>query len=168
MCVTFPYFIALSDVFKDSFGILEEESLVRDSSTRYNLRHCERPVVHHDFESRSRLDHNCLQPIITTPSADPSLDGAFENWTVLSRPGSHSIDIHIYGLRSSHGPTSILVRFRTSNFPNGACKPLHRTHLHHLQYPSDLHIGYYTNHGPSICLMMIYSWVYSTTTNWPT
>lgn len=163
----FPYF-AVSDVFLDSFGVLEGESLVRDSSTRYNLRYSERPVVHHNFESRSRLNHSCLQPIITTPSADPSLHGAFEDWTVLSRPGSHSIDIHVYGLRGSHGPTSILVCLRTSGFSDVACEPLHRTHLHHLQFPSDLRIGYYTNHGPSICLMTTYSWVYSSTTDWPT
>jgi hypothetical protein len=112
----------LSDVFIDSFGVLEGEQLVRGSSTRYNSRYCEQPVVYHDSEFSSRLNHCCLRPIITTPLTNPSSDGAFEDWTVLSHPAPHSIDTHIYGLRGSPETTSSLV-----GFPSCAsgilCKP---------------------------------------------
>ena len=156
---------SLSDVFPDNSGVLEGEKLVINSSTRYCLRHSEQPVVYHGSEFHSRLNHSCLRPIITTPSAHPSPDGAFEDWTVLGLPISYSIDIHIYGLRGSHGSTSILVCFRASGFSDAACKPLYRTHLHRLQRPSDLSTRYYTKHGLSICSRMIYSWIYSTITD---
>ncbi len=104
----------LSDAFPDSSGVLEGEKLVRGSSIRYHLRYREQPVVYHDSESRPRLNHSYLRPIVTTPSANPTSDGAFEEWTVLSRPASHSINIHIYGSRGSPGSTSSLVCFNTS------------------------------------------------------
>lgn len=157
-----------SDVYSDSSGVLEGEKLVRDPSTRYHLRHCEQPVVYHGSESRSRLNHSYLRPIITTPSANCLSDGAFEDWRALSRPVSHSIDIHIYGLRGSPGYTSSLVCFRASSFSDISCKPLRRTYLHRLQRPSDLSTGCYTRLGLSICLTMMYSWVYSTSTDWQT
>ncbi|KAH9033793.1 hypothetical protein EDB85DRAFT_1052527 [Lactarius pseudohatsudake] len=87
-------------IFRDRSGVLEGEQLVRSSNMRYNLWRYEKPLVHQDSKSRSRLNHSYLQPIITTPSADHSVD-----WTVLSRSASHCIDIHIY---SSRGSTSSL------------------------------------------------------------
>ncbi len=98
----------LSDVFPDRSGVLEGEQLVISSSIPYNLWCCEQPVVHQDSESRSRLNHSCLRPIVTTPSTDRSSDRTFEDWTVLSRPVSHCIGIHIY---HSRGSTSTLVCF---------------------------------------------------------
>ncbi|KAH8978305.1 hypothetical protein EDB92DRAFT_1956704 [Lactarius akahatsu] len=70
----------------------------------------EQPVEYHDSESRPRLDHSYLRPIITTPSANPSSSsvGEFEDWTVLSHPASHSVNAHIYFPRGSPGPTSNL------------------------------------------------------------
>ena len=151
----------LSDVFPDSSGVLEGEQVVRGSSTRYNLRYCEQPVVYNDSESRSRLNHSYLRPIITTPSANPSSVGAFEDWTVLSHPTLHSINVHIYDSRGSPGSTSSLVCFHASNYSDIARKLLHRTYLHRLQHPSDQDIPCYTR--LSIHSTMRYSWAYSTT-----
>jgi hypothetical protein len=156
----------LSDVYPDSSGALEGENLVRDSSTRYHLRHCERPVVYYGSESRSRLNHSYLQPIVTAPSVNSLSDGAFEVWTALNHPVSHSVDIHIYGLRESPASSSSLVSLRASGLSNISCKPLRRTYLHRLQRPRDLCTGSCTRVRLSICLTMIYSWVYSTTTDW--
>ncbi|KAI9438915.1 hypothetical protein H4582DRAFT_2142014 [Lactarius indigo] len=94
-------------VFRDISGVLEGEQLVKSSSIRGKLWYREQPVLHHDSDSGSRLDHRCLRPIVTTPSANPSLERTFDDWTVLSRPGSHRIDTHIYG---SRGSTSTLDR----------------------------------------------------------
>ena len=132
---------SLSDVFPDSSGVLEGEKLVRDSSIRYSLRPCEQPVVYHGSEFRSRLNHSCLWPIVATPSANSLSDGAFEDWTVLSGPGSHSIDIHIYGLRGSSGSTNSLVCFSAFGFSDTSCEPLHRTYLPRHQLLSDLSTG---------------------------
>ncbi|KAH9062548.1 hypothetical protein EDB83DRAFT_2552038 [Lactarius deliciosus] len=95
-------------IFRDSSGVLEGEQLVTGSSIRCKLQHSEQPLEYHDSESRPRLDHSYLRPIITTPSANPSSVGEFEDWTVLSRPASHSINVHIYRPRGSPGSTSHL------------------------------------------------------------
>ena len=134
----------LSELFSDSSGVLEGEQLVRGSSTQYKLRYCERPLVYHGSASRSRLNHRCLQPIVTTPSANPSSDEEFEDWTALSRPTSHSIDTHIYRLWGSPASTSVLVCFHSSSLSNAVCQHLHRTYLHRLQRPSDLNTGRHT------------------------
>ncbi|KAI9457241.1 hypothetical protein BJY52DRAFT_515138 [Lactarius psammicola] len=94
-------------VFRDSSGVLEGERLVNSSSIRGKLYYREQPVVYHDPDSCSRLNHRCLRSIITTP-ANPSLGGTFEDWTVLSRPAPHSINIHIYRSRGSLESTSSL------------------------------------------------------------
>ena len=159
----------LSEVYLDSFGVLEGEQIVRVSSTRYILRRCEWPMVHYDYDSDSgsRLNHTYLPPIVTTPLVNLLLDEAFEDWTALIHL-SHTINIHIYGLRGSHESRSILVCFRASSFSDTTYQSLHRTHLHHLQCQSDLNTRYYTSHGLSVYLTMIYSWIYSTTTEWLT
>ncbi|KAI9452685.1 hypothetical protein BJY52DRAFT_1225982 [Lactarius psammicola] len=95
-------------VFRDSSGVLEGEQLVKGSGIRGKLWYCEQPVVYHDSDSRSRLNHRCLRPIVTTLSANPSLEGTFEDWTALSRPASRSINIHIYRSREFAGSTSSL------------------------------------------------------------
>jgi hypothetical protein len=148
----YPYPVALSYVCPDIFGVLEGERLVRDTDTRYYLRYCEQPVVYHDSGFRSRLDHNHLPPIVTTRLADPS-DEAFEDWTALSHPASHSMDIHIYGSRAP--PESIVspVCFRASKFSDNASKRLHRTYLHLLQHPSVTKTVCYTQ--LSLCWRMI-------------
>ena len=101
----------LSDVFPDRSGVLEGERLVRSSSMQYNLRYGEKPVVHQDSKYRSRLNH-LVSPIVTT-KANHSAEEKFEDWTVLSHPASHCIDIHIYGSRA---PTSHLVCLNTSMY----------------------------------------------------
>ncbi|KAN0137495.1 hypothetical protein V8E53_004546 [Lactarius tabidus] len=91
-----------------SFGVLEGEQLVRGSTSTKYVRHCEQPTVyHHDSGSRSQLNHTYLRPIVTQ-LAHPSPDRTLEDWTVLSRSASNSIDIHIYGLRGSPRFTSSL------------------------------------------------------------
>ncbi|KAN0133536.1 hypothetical protein V8E53_008704 [Lactarius tabidus] len=94
-------------VFRDSSGVLEGERLVR--SIQGNFWYCEQPVAHHDSEFRSRSSHSCLRPVVTTPPADPSAEWTFEDWTLLTRPASHSIDIHIYGSRRPGSTTSLDV-----------------------------------------------------------
>ncbi|KAH9029309.1 hypothetical protein EDB83DRAFT_1890980 [Lactarius deliciosus] len=99
-------------IFKDRSGVLEGEQLVRNYSIQYNLWHREEPgLVHQDSDSgsHSRLNHSCLLPVVTSPSADRSAEGTFDDWTVLSRPASHCIDIHIYGSRGSSTSTQDLV-----------------------------------------------------------
>ncbi|KAH9054860.1 hypothetical protein EDB87DRAFT_1412376 [Lactarius vividus] len=86
-------------IFRDDSGVLEGEQLIRSSSIRGKLWYCEQPVVSHDSEFRSRLNHRCLRPIVTTPFGDSLTGGTFEDWKVLSRPASHSINIHIYDSR---------------------------------------------------------------------
>jgi hypothetical protein len=127
------------------------------------------PWVYHDSGCRSRLNDSNLWPIITTPSANPSSDGAFEDWTILSHPAPHSIDVHIFGLRGSPGYTNSLVGFLScaSGISDTSCKPLCRAHRR-LQRPSDPSTEYYTRVRLSVCLTMIYSWLYSTTTEWKT
>ncbi|KAH8978122.1 hypothetical protein EDB86DRAFT_3249238, partial [Lactarius hatsudake] len=83
-------------IFRDRFGVLEGEQLVRSSCMRDNLWHREELVMHQDSESRSRLNHSYLRSIVTAPSSEPPAD-----WTVLSRSASHCIDIHIYSPRGS-------------------------------------------------------------------
>jgi len=107
----FPNLVPCSDVFSDNSRVLEGEQLDKGSSIRGKLWCDEQPVVFHDTDPRSRLNHSCLQPILTTPSANPPLEGTFEDWTVLSRPESHSINIHSYGSQRSPGSASSLVCF---------------------------------------------------------
>lgn len=124
----------LSDVFTDYSGVLEGEQLVRSSNTRSNLWHCEQPVLYQDSKPSSRLNHGYLRPIVTTPLADSSWE-TFQDWTVLSHPASHSINIHIYG--PGRSPQSTLVCFNTSSYSGTARKLLCRT-CPHLRHPSDL------------------------------
>ncbi|KAI9457245.1 hypothetical protein BJY52DRAFT_1187454 [Lactarius psammicola] len=49
-----------------------------------------------------------LRSILITPSANPVLDGSFEDETILSSPALHSIITYIYGSRGSPGPASNL------------------------------------------------------------
>ncbi|KAH9068000.1 hypothetical protein EDB83DRAFT_669191 [Lactarius deliciosus] len=90
-------------IFRDRFGILEGEQLVRSSSTQYNLWSSEELDVYQDSEPHSRLNHSFLRPIVTTPSMDRPVpvERIFraEDWTVLSRPESYCIDVHIHGSR---------------------------------------------------------------------
>ncbi|KAH9175952.1 hypothetical protein EDB89DRAFT_240045 [Lactarius sanguifluus] len=97
-------------IFRDNSGVIEGEQLVRDSNIRGKLWFWEQPVVYDDGEEcRSRMDHGYLRPILTTSLADSrSADGASEDWTVLSRPASHSINIHISIVREVSASTSIL------------------------------------------------------------
>ena len=145
MCSTFPDLISFSDAFLDGTGVLQGEQLIRGSSSRYYLRHFEQSVYYHGSKSRSRLNHRCLRPIVTIPSANSSSDGEFEDWTALSCLTSHSTDIHIYELWGSPASTSILVCFHASSLSDTACQRLHRTYLHRklhrLQRPSDLNTG---------------------------
>jgi hypothetical protein len=104
----------LSDVFPDRSGVLEGEQLVKSPSIRGDLWYCEQPVVYYDAKSHSQLNQSCLRPIVTTPPADPSSEGTFEDWTVLSHPASHTINIHLYGPRGSPGSTGTLVCFTPS------------------------------------------------------
>jgi hypothetical protein len=168
LCHVSPSRRCLSDESPDIFGVLEGEKLVRGSRTRYNLRYREQQVVDSDSECRSRLKHSCLHPIVTTPPTNPSSDGAFEDWTVLSCLASHSIDTHIYALQGSPGSTSSPVCFYVSGFSATSCEPLCRTYLHLLQRPSDLSTEFYTTARLSIRFTTIYSWVYSNTTDWQT
>ncbi|KAN0132853.1 hypothetical protein V8E53_009218 [Lactarius tabidus] len=80
-------------IFRDRSGVLEGEQLVRSSGMQYNLWYYGGPVVHQDLESRSGLNHRCLQPIVTTPRS-------FEDWMVLGCPTSHCVDIHIHCSRA--------------------------------------------------------------------
>ncbi|KAH9174166.1 hypothetical protein EDB89DRAFT_593988 [Lactarius sanguifluus] len=105
-------------IFRDRSGVLEGEQLVKGYSIQYNLWHCEEPgLVHQDSESHSRLNHSCLLPIVTSPSADNSAEGTFDDWTVLSRPASHCIDIHIYGSRGSTSTQDLAPPPPTSERP---------------------------------------------------
>jgi hypothetical protein len=108
LCDAFRSRRLLSDVFPDRSGVLEGEQHIISSGMRYNLWHFSGPVVHQDFESRSELNHRCLQPIITTPQK-------FEDWTVLTRPASQCVDIHIH---CSRAPISHLVCFNASIYSN--------------------------------------------------
>ncbi|KAI9440194.1 hypothetical protein BJY52DRAFT_1217192 [Lactarius psammicola] len=92
-------------IFRDRSGVLEGEQLVRSSGMRYNLWYREELVVKQDSESRSRLNHSWLRPIVTTLSTDRSAEGTFEDWTALSHPAMRCVDIHIY---LSRGSTSSL------------------------------------------------------------
>ncbi|KAH8978124.1 hypothetical protein EDB86DRAFT_981500 [Lactarius hatsudake] len=97
-------------VFRDISGVLEGEQLVKGSSIRGRgkLWYREQPVVHHDSDSRSRLNHRYLRPIVTVPSPSPSSEGTFEDWTILTRPASYPLNIHVYRSRGSPGSTSSL------------------------------------------------------------
>ena len=107
LCHVFPRSFSLSDVFSDRSGVLEGEQLVRSSNNiRGNSWYCEQQVVSHNSKFRSRPIHRCLRPIVTTPSADCSGGGIFEDWTALNRLASRSINVYIYG-SSSQGPESI-------------------------------------------------------------
>ena len=157
----FPTILSLPltwHVCPDISGVLEGEQLIRGSSTRSNLGYREQAVVYHDPESHPRSNHSYLRPIITTPSATPSSDGDFNDWAVLSRPASHSINMHIYGLLGSPGSTSGLVCSRASSFFDNAYKHLRRTYPHRLQRLRDLDTESYTR--LSIHSRMIYFWEY--------
>ncbi|KAH9066569.1 hypothetical protein EDB87DRAFT_436231 [Lactarius vividus] len=98
-------------IFRDNSGVIEGEQLVRDSNIRGKLWFWEQPVVYNDDdddECRSRMDHSYLRPILITPPADRSADGASEDWTVLSRPASHSINIYISIVREVSASTGNL------------------------------------------------------------
>ncbi|KAH9004600.1 hypothetical protein EDB86DRAFT_1965740 [Lactarius hatsudake] len=97
-------------IFRDNSGVIEGEQLVRDSNIRGKLWFWEQPVVYDDGdECRSRMEHSYLRPILTTPLADRrSVDGASEDWTVLSHLASHSINIHISIVREVSASTSSL------------------------------------------------------------
>ncbi|KAN0129081.1 hypothetical protein V8E53_013077 [Lactarius tabidus] len=95
-------------IFRDRIGVLQGEQLVNcsSSSVRSHLWYCcEQQVVFNDSESHSRLNHCCLRPIVTTPSADRPMGGVLDDWTALIRLASRAINIHIYGSRRS--PDSI-------------------------------------------------------------
>ena len=117
-------------------------------------------MVHYDSDSGPRLNHTDLSPILTTP-----LDEAFEDWTALCR-SSHSMDMHVYSLRTSPESMQSGVCSRVSKFSDTSCKRSHRIYLRLLQFPLAVNIVCYTQ--PSICWRMIYSWEYSTSTDWPT
>ena len=151
----------LSDIFADISGALEGEQLVRGSSMRGKLWYCEQPVMYHESWSLSRSKHRYLRPIVTTPSSDYPKRATFEDWTVLSRPASHSINRHIYCLRGSPGSTSSLVCFHAYDCSNTTPKLLHRIYLHRLQHQSDQDTVFYTR--LSICSRMTFSWAYLTT-----
>ncbi|KAI9432323.1 hypothetical protein H4582DRAFT_1104928 [Lactarius indigo] len=87
-------------IFRNRSGELEGEQLVRSFSIPYDLWYCEQSVVHQDSESGSRLNHSRLQPVVTTPLDDSPTETP-EDWTFLSRPVSHSINIPIYHSRGS-------------------------------------------------------------------
>ncbi|KAH9172534.1 hypothetical protein EDB89DRAFT_888122 [Lactarius sanguifluus] len=95
-------------IFRDRFGVLEGEQLVRGSRVRGNLWYCEQQVVFHGSQSRlgSRFDRHDLRPIVTMSSADHPAGGVFEDWTALNHLASRSILIHIYSSQNSPGPTS--------------------------------------------------------------
>jgi hypothetical protein len=158
VCTIFPDLVPCFDVFPDSSGVLEGDQLVKSSNIQGKLWYCEQ-AVYHDSDSRS--NHCFLRPISTTPPANPSLEGTFEDWAVLSRPASRSVNIHIYRLRGSLESTSSLVCFPESSHSGTARKPLHRTYLHRLRHPGDQGTTYYTR--LSICSTMTYSLAYSTT-----
>ncbi|KAH9021822.1 hypothetical protein EDB85DRAFT_2293351 [Lactarius pseudohatsudake] len=94
--------------FRNRVGALEGEQLVRGSGVQEDLWYRKQPVVYHDSWSHARLNYGCLRPIVTTPSVDPSSEGSFEDWTVLSHPASHSNNIHIYGPRGTLRSTTTL------------------------------------------------------------
>ena len=156
----------LSEIFPDNSGVLEGEQLVRGSDMGGKLWYCEQPVMYHESESISQLKHRHLRPIVTTPLSDYPRRATFEDWTVLSRPASHPINIHIYRLRGSPGSTSGLVCFRPYNYSHTTPKLLHRIYLHRLQHRSDQDTVFYTR--LSICSRMTFSWVYLTTVDWIT
>jgi hypothetical protein len=104
----FSFRPVLSDVFSDSSGVLEGEELVRSTSIGANWRCYKEPLVIPNNECRARLNHSCLRPIITTPPTDTT-SAPFDDWTVLSHPSSHSINIQVYSA-SSRGSMD-LVRF---------------------------------------------------------
>ena len=126
----------LSDVFTDYSGVLEEEQLVGGINARNNLWHCQQPALYQDSKPPSRPNHGCLRPIVTTSRADSSSEGTFQDWTILSHPASHSINIHIYGPGRSPESTSTLVCFNTSSYSDTARKLLCRV-FPHLRHPSD-------------------------------
>jgi hypothetical protein len=128
--------------------------------------YCEQPTAYHDSDSRSRLNHRCLPPVVITPSADPSAEGTFEDWTILSHPASRLINIHIYGLRGPAGSKSSLVTvgFNASSYSDSSLELLYRTHLHLLQQLNDQ--GTTCDTQLSIRSSMIYFSAYSTTIGW--
>ncbi|KAN0133857.1 hypothetical protein V8E53_008352, partial [Lactarius tabidus] len=84
-------------IFRDRFGMLQGEQLVRGSSVRGKLWYSEQQVTLNDSKSCSRLNYRCLRPIVTIPSAGRQARGIFEDWLALNRLAPHSISIHIYG-----------------------------------------------------------------------
>ncbi|KAH8995988.1 hypothetical protein EDB92DRAFT_1844354, partial [Lactarius akahatsu] len=88
-------------IFRDRSGILEGDQLVGGSSIWYSLSRYETQVVHQD--SKFRLNRSYLLPIATTLPADHSADWTSKDWTVLTHPAFHCVDVRIH---SSRGSTS--------------------------------------------------------------
>ncbi|KAH9011619.1 hypothetical protein EDB84DRAFT_1007867 [Lactarius hengduanensis] len=88
-------------IFRDRSGILEGDQLVRGSSIWSNFSRYETPVVHQDSKFRSNRSY--LRLIATTLSADHSADWTSKDWTVLTHPAFHCVDVQIH---SSQGSTS--------------------------------------------------------------
>jgi hypothetical protein len=99
----------LPDRLPDNSGVLEGEQLVINSSIQGTLWYCEQPIKYHG--SLSRLKRHCLRPITTALLSDSPTRATLEDWTVLNRPASHPINIHIYRPRGSPGSTTNMVRF---------------------------------------------------------
>jgi hypothetical protein len=154
----------LSDRFPDNSGVLEGEQLVKKSSIQGILWYCEQPVKYHGSLSRSK--HHCLRPITTAPLSDSTTRVTLEDWTVLDRPASHPINIHIYCSRRSPGSTTSSVCFHSYIYSDCTHKLLHRIYLHRLQHRSDQDTAFYTR--LSIRSRMIYSLAYLTAVDWMT
>lgn len=91
-------------IFKDSSGVLEGEQLVRNTSIKGNWWRYDEPVVSSNCERRVRLNHRRLRPILTTPSVGPSTsEMPFDDWTDLSHPSSHSINVQMYSAQRCCG-----------------------------------------------------------------
>ncbi|KAI9442753.1 hypothetical protein H4582DRAFT_1309113 [Lactarius indigo] len=96
-------------IFRDRFGVLEGEKLVRSSSMRYNIRLHEELDVHQYLQTYSRLNHGFSRLSPTTLSMDRPVERTFRvgDWIVLSLPESYRIDVHVRGSReftNSLGP----------------------------------------------------------------
>ncbi|KAI9432403.1 hypothetical protein H4582DRAFT_1112410 [Lactarius indigo] len=95
-------------IFKNSSGVLEGEKLVRNTNTKGNWWHYDDPIVFPKCECRPRLNPNRLRPIVTTLSANPASGMPFDDWTFLSHPSSHSINIQIYSAQGRRESTTDL------------------------------------------------------------
>ena len=108
-----------SDVFPDGSGVLEGEQLVRNTSIKTPWWCYEEPVVFPNCECCTRLNHTLLPPIATTPSVTPSVNSTslmpFDDWTFLTHPSPHPINLKIYSVQSRRGSIMDLVRLNASN-----------------------------------------------------